>query len=133
MGSILLPETSMGLPVKISDELALRARGEAEASERSLTAQIEHWALLGAALEEVLGHRQALALKKAGHALSLQEALAHADSVEGQEAALRHVLARTDVRYEMDPADPKRLLRVSADGSRQAGRFVNRIFVPDPK
>lgn len=32
----------MGLPLRISDDIVLRAREEAEASDRSLTGQIEH-------------------------------------------------------------------------------------------
>ena len=121
----------MGLPVKLSEELALRARLEAEASERSITAQIEHWARLGAALEEVLGHRQALALKKAGRAVPLDRALSRAVSVEGQEAALRHLASTPELRYSTDPADPKRVLRIASDGSATRGRFVNRRFVAD--
>jgi len=34
----------MGMPVKLSDDLVLSARLEAEATDRSITAQIEHWA-----------------------------------------------------------------------------------------
>ena len=53
----------MGMPVKLSDELVLSARIEAEGADRSITAQIEHWAKLGRAAEVALGYTSATALK----------------------------------------------------------------------
>jgi hypothetical protein len=54
----------MGMSVKLSDDLALSARLEAEATDRSITAQIEHWAKLGRAVEAALKHADVLALKR---------------------------------------------------------------------
>ena len=52
----------MGMPVKLSDELVKVARKEAAAGDRSITAQIEHWAKLGRSVETALRHEDGLAL-----------------------------------------------------------------------
>ena len=44
--------SSMGQPVKLSDELVLDARLTGEIAERSLAGQIEYWAKLGRAAED---------------------------------------------------------------------------------
>ena len=56
----------MSMAVKLSDDLITEARAEAEASDRSLTSQIEHWARLGREIESVLQHDDVLNLKRAG-------------------------------------------------------------------
>src|SRR5438067_12319710 len=61
----------MPAPVKISDRLLARARAEAKGAHRSVTAQIEHWATLGRAVEVMTGHREVLALKRAGEHLAM--------------------------------------------------------------
>src|SRR6266496_3887413 len=51
----------MGMPVKLSDALVNVARKEAAAADRSITAQIEHWAKLGQSVEAALRHEDARA------------------------------------------------------------------------
>jgi hypothetical protein len=121
----------MGLPLRISDDIVLRAREEAEASDRSLTGQIEHWVKLGMAVEALLGHPEVLELKRRGKALSLEQAHAFAHSPAGKERARRHLAARKGPRYAADPERPDRVVRVEADGTRTRGRLVDRVFVPD--
>lgn len=43
-----------GVPVRLSDALTLRAREEAEISDRSLTEEVEHWARLGQVVERAI-------------------------------------------------------------------------------
>jgi hypothetical protein len=121
----------MGLPLRISDEIVLQARAEAEVSDRSLTGQIEHWVKLGMALEGVLGHRQAVALKRSGAAVPLSQALVQAESSEGQQRALEHLQATGQPRYGVDPTRPGSILRVNPDGTHTRGRFRQRVFIPD--
>ena len=121
----------MGLPLRISDDLVLQAREEAETSERSITGQIEHWARLGRAVEAVLSHPEARELKRQGKALSLPQAHALAHGPEGQERARAHLAARVQPLYEADPQRPGGLIRVEPDGTRTRGRLVERRFVPD--
>ena len=60
----------MGTPLKVSDSLFAVARQEAQAASRSITAQVEHWARIGRAVEALVAHRELLTLKKAGELLT---------------------------------------------------------------
>lgn len=131
----------MGMPVKISDELLGLVRAEAEMANRSLAAQVEHWARLGRAAEVVLQHQEALALKVSGGdadrafpdpprraaVLSILEAVA--DSLDRSTAAERIRKSRRPI-YGTDPAFPGMVVRIEPDGVRTPGRFENRRFVP---
>lgn len=120
----------MSMPLRIADEILVPARQEADASDRTLASQVEHWAKLGMAIERVLGREYALSLKRRGLAVDLNEALSHASSSAGQEQALA-ALKTSKVRYSADPSRPGRMVRISSDGSRTTGRFVKRTFVAD--
>jgi hypothetical protein len=122
----------MGLPLRISDEIVLKAREEAETSDRSITGQIEHWVRLGMAVEAVLDHGQTRELKRRGKALlSLEEALDLAESHEGRGEMRAHLAAKGQPLYSADPKRPGGIVREDPDGSRTRGRFVGRTFVPD--
>ncbi len=122
----------MGLPLRISDEIVLRAREEAETSDRSITGQIEHWVRLGMAVEAVLSHGQARDLKRHGKALlSLEDALAYAHSAEGREEMREHIEGANQPSYSADPERPEGIVRENPDGTRTPGKFVGRVFVPD--
>jgi ParD-like antitoxin of type II bacterial toxin-antitoxin system len=132
----------MPAPVKISDRLLARAKQEARDSHRSVTAQIEHWATLGRAVEVMAGHRDVLMLKRAGERLAMPSWVRR-DEVE---AALTHLLPDSDresvkarIRagggplYEADPEDTERVIQIAADGRRTRGRFEGRTFVSDER
>src|ERR1051325_1032227 len=125
----------MPAPVKISDRLLARAKQEARDSHRAVTAQIEHWATLGRAVEVMAGHRDVLMLKRAGERLAMPSWVRR-DEVE---AALTHLLHDSDresvkarIRpgggplYEADPEDTERVIQIAADGRRTRGRFEGR-------
>src|SRR5687768_16804377 len=61
----------MAAPVKVSDKLLALAKKEADSTHRSATAQIEHWATLGRAVEVMAAYRDVLALKRLGNALPM--------------------------------------------------------------
>jgi hypothetical protein len=61
----------MAAPVKVSDRLLALAKKEADSTHRSATAQIEHWATLGRAVEVMAAYRDVLALKRLGNALPM--------------------------------------------------------------
>lgn len=130
----------MGMPVKLSDDLVTLARAEAEASNRSIAAQVEHWARVGRAAERILQHEDTLALKRG---TSPQEAFPQEGKLEAVVAALEGVASSADratalarVRqgnrpvYGSDPRFPGLVVRIDPDGTRVPGRFENRQFVP---
>jgi hypothetical protein len=122
----------MGLPIKISEGLALAARTEAQAFERSIASQVEHWAQIGRAVEQVLGHDEVAALKRQAGMPELVAAMRKATSESGRQRALEHLRKLGGPRYSVDPTRRGGIIRVAADGSRSRGRFVRRRFVVDP-
>ena len=122
----------MSQPVKISDELILDARMTAEIAERSIAGQIEFWAQLGRAIEPLLEGSRALALRRAGAAVPLSECLGSVDSAAGRRRVLEFLETEPFPRYEPVPGSRGALVRVDADGTRTAGRFVDRKFQAFP-
>lgn len=132
----------MGMPVKLSDDLVLSARLEAEATDRSIAAQVEHWAKLGRAVEAALQHADTLALKGSGG--DLTKAFPNPSQRETVHALLEGIATTTDRAavtgwlqargkpvYGTDPRFPGRVVRIAPDGTRTPGYFENRRFVPD--
>ena len=129
----------MGMPVKLSDELVKLARREAEATERSITAQIEHWAKLGRSVETALRYEDVLALKRGDG--NLRSAFSGALTRQAIYHVLQNVAAATDrselartlkqsrVVYQSDPSGSGSIVRIEPDGTRTAGRFEKRRFV----
>lgn len=128
------------MPVKLSDELVRVARKEAAAAERSITAQIEHWAKLGRSVETALRHPDALAVKESEG--NLAAAFRERTTRESVYQLLRNVagardrleLARTLKRgrtvYETDSSKSGAIVRIAPDGTRTRGRLEKRTFVP---
>ena len=124
----------MGMPVKLSDDLVSDARQEAEATDRSLTAQIEHWARLGRNVEHVLRHEEILNLKRAGDAQAPPTPRAVLAAVrrvasDGARTELAATLRKGRTVYQ--DAGDGRVERIEPDGTRTLGRFVNRRFAAD--
>ena len=131
----------MGMPVKLSDLLVSAARAEAKATNRSITAQVEHWAKLGRAVEAALKHADLLELKRSKGDLDR----AFSDAARRDEVlSLLEEIARSSVRdviseklrargkpvYATDPAYPGMLVRIDPDGTRTPGNLENRKFIP---
>jgi len=115
-------------PVKLSDALVLDARLAGEILERSIAGQVEFWARLGRAIEPLLHGAQALALCRAGAARPLSRCLETVDSPEGLQRVAEYLQTVPYPHYEVAPDQPGLLVRIEADGTRTAGRFVNREF-----
>lgn len=129
----------MPSPVKVSDKLLALAKEEAQGTHRSATAQIEHWAMLGRAVEVMVAYRDVLALKRAGQTLPIptfvrreevKERLAQLlEDVDREQVKARIKAAGTPL-YTTDPEYPGMIVEVQADGSRRPGYLEGRRFVP---
>ncbi len=117
----------MSQPVKLSDNLVLDARLTGEVAERSIAGQIEFWAKLGRAVEPLLQGVQVMALSRAGAAKPLSECLDSVDSPKGRRRVAEHLESLPFPHYEAADT-PGLLVRISEDGVRTVGRFVNRQF-----
>lgn len=129
----------MPSPVKVSDKLLALAREEAQGTHRSATAQIEHWATLGRAVEVMVAYREVLALKRAGQTLPMptfvrreevHELLARlVEDVDRKNVKARIQTAGTPL-YTTDPEHPGMIVEIRADGTRTPGHLEGRRFVP---
>ncbi len=122
----------MSQPVKLSDSLVLDARLTSEVAERSIAGQIEFWAGLGRAIEPLLRLPDVLALRKAGATRPLSACLAEVGTPSGAQRLAAYLQTRPYPHYEADRKRPGLLVRIDEDGTRTAGRFVNRRFEPAP-
>jgi hypothetical protein len=131
----------MGLPVKLSETLVAAARSEAKATNRSITAQVEHWARLGCAVEATLSHGDMLALKLSGGDIAgafdaakkeeILELLREVASSTDRSAVKELIGAGEQAVYTTDPDHPGMLVRVEPDGTRVVGKLEGRNFVPE--
>jgi hypothetical protein len=117
----------MSQPVKLSDGLVLDARLIGGVAERSIAGQIEFWARLGRAIEPLLRMPEILALRGMGGAKPLSTCLADVDSAAGRQRVASYLQTRPFPHYEQEG---NHLVRIDKDGTRTAGRFVNRTFEP---
>ncbi len=115
----------MSQPVKLSDNLVLDARLVADAAKRSIAGQIEFWAALGRAIEPLLRTPEVLALQKAGENKPLSACLEDVDAPAGRQRVSKYLRTRPFPHYEQEGGH---LVRIDKDGTRTAGRFVNRQF-----
>ena len=122
----------MSQPVKLFDSLVLDARLTSEVAERSIAGQIEFWAGLGRAIEPLMRLPDVLALRRAGATRPLSACLAEVGTPAGTERVANFLNTRPYPHYEADRKRPGVLVRIDEDGSRTAGRFVNRRFEPTP-
>ncbi len=133
----------MGTPVKLSAALVDAARDEATAADRSLTAQIEHWATIGRAVEKLVPQSAVASLKRLGGGGAATPAMARRETVgrllEGlvrsndRGAVEKHLGTLGGPRYGTDPRYPGLLVRIEPDGTRTPGRLEGRVFVPATK
>ena len=131
----------MAVPVKVSDKLLALAKKEAEATHRSATAQIEHWATLGRAIEVMAAYGDVLALKRVGNALPMPASVPR-PAVHDLLAGLVSDPDREDVKarsraaggplYTIDRGGAAPVAEVMG-GRRTPGRLVHRRFVPARK
>jgi hypothetical protein len=129
----------MAVPVKVSDKLLALAKKEAEATHRSATAQIEHWATLGRAIEVLAAYGDVLALKRVGNALpmpatvsrqAVHDLLAGLASDPDRERVKARIRAAGGPLYTTDRRGAERVAEVTLGGRRTPGRLVHRRFVP---
>lgn len=118
----------MSQSVEISDAIVEDARKMAARMERSIAGQIELWAQMGRAIEQLLTGDRASALQRAGASRPLSECLAAVDSDQGRRRVRDYLASRPFPHYEPVPETPGLLVRIDEDGTRTLGRFVGRDF-----
>jgi len=130
--------------VKLSDQMVIRdIRSEAEASDRSMAGQVEHWVKIGQAVEAILGNAEVKVLKEN---LPFFHKQVSANSVElkiistvtrimmspDRDAVKAKILAPGVPVYEADPAHPGKVIRIMPDGTKASGRVKDGVFTSSP-
>src|SRR5215510_11525047 len=128
----------MAVPVKVSDRLLTLAREEARTTHRSATAQIEHWATLGRAVEVLASYQDVLVLKRTGQALPMP-AVVHRDTVQALLQRLVQDPDREGVRARIraggtsvstvDPKQPGRVIEIPPSDAPATERPARRHLV----
>lgn len=121
----------MGQPVKLSDQIVLDARLVGETAERSIAGQIEFWASLGRALEPVLRGDEVLRLRRRGATRPVSKLLGSVGTAAGRRRLKAVLDAKPFPHFEASRGRPGVIVKIDADGTRTAGRFVKRRFVPE--
>jgi ParD-like antitoxin of type II bacterial toxin-antitoxin system len=120
----------MSQPVKLSDSLVLDARITGEVVERSIAGQVEYWAKLGRAVEQLIQGPQVLLLCRNAASRPLSSCLETVDSAEGHQRVTDFLHSQPFPHYEPHPNQLGLLVQIEENGSRTVGRFVNRRFQP---
>jgi hypothetical protein len=115
--------------VNISEDLLRDAQKMADASERTLSEQIEFWAKSGRALEPLL-HGESIAELQHHSARPLSEAIRDVDTEAGRKRVRDYLEAGPFPRFEAVKDAPNLLRKIDEDGTQTVGKFVNRVFVP---
>ncbi len=119
----------MSQAVKLSDSLVLEARLAGEAVERSIAGQVEFWARLGRSVERVLDGQRVMELCSKSQD-SLADSFAKLGTPEGRDMVNAYLDSRPFPHFRPYPGRRGVFERIDEDGTRLAGRFVNRQFVP---
>jgi ParD-like antitoxin of type II bacterial toxin-antitoxin system len=125
--------------VKLSSSIALAARKAAKVADRSLTAQIEHWARLGMQVDEELTGSAMLTMKKGnwstdGQPQEIKEIQAYLNrlSLPGNatELSLASGILEGETTYSRENGV---LIRTNPDGTETPGQMKGKTFVPFPE
>ena len=127
----------MAIPLRLSEKLIEKARKEARSSMRSVPKQIEHWARIGQEVEPFLSTTDLTALANGEVKIQIvrkKSGPVDVDSVfselekDRSEGSLHSKVVQSKVWYEASKKKSGFLDRVSANGKRETGRFVDGIF-----
>lgn len=105
----------MSQPVKLSDALVLDARLAGESVKRSISGQVEFWALLGRAIEPLLQGDRVVALCRNAATRPLSEIVDSIDSPKGRRRVAEFLQTQPYPHFEGHPSVPgfsSRLMRM---------------------
>lgn len=132
----------MSIPIRVSDELLEGAKQQIKMSLRSVTKQIEFWALIGKEAEVnmtpadvaalVNGEVEIKVLRKKSSPVDFDSVF---NEVEADRKAgiIKSKVLKDKVWYEEDDKNPGMFFRMTSEGSKTLVKFVDGKFVPFKK
>lgn len=141
LGGILPPSTDSmsSVAIKITSSIADAARAAAKLADRSLTAQIEHWARLGMDADEKLTGSAMMAMKQGDWETSakpqdLEEIRSYLARLstpgKATELALASGFLNGKTTYSREDGV---VVRTNPDGSETRGQMNGKEFIPCPE
>lgn len=119
----------VSLPAAFADAL----REQADVSNRSMAAQLEHWARIAKAVEMIAPTNSITRVKSAKNSTDILNALASFVMEPNVDALRSRLNSSGVVRYGPDPAHPSSVLEYRPDGTIARGSFnAEGDFLPDP-
>jgi hypothetical protein len=118
-------------PRRIDTTLLARAESSGAIFHRSGTEQLEHWAILGAAVETVLGLSSVAKMKTIGQTYDLDEMLSKTGLAAANKDLARSLEKQPFPQYSVDPKSPKGVVMHLKGGRKIHGRVVNGVFTPN--
>jgi hypothetical protein len=112
-----------------SDSLILEARLAAEPRNRSIDDQVELWARLGRAVDDVLGGPRIAEMMRNGTIKPLSECVASIDTPEGRARFFAYLETLPFPHFKAHPDKPNLLIRIETDGTQSVGRFKGREWL----
>lgn len=129
----------MSIPIRVSDELLEGAKQQIKMSLRSVTKQIEFWALIGKEAEInmtpadvaalVNGEVEIKVLRKKSNPVDFDDIFNEIES-DRKSGVIRSKVVKDKVWYEEDDKNPGIFFRMTSEGEKSLGKFVNGKFVP---
>lgn len=125
--------------LKISASIAQAAREAALVADRSLTAQIEHWARLGMEVDEKLTGSAMQAIKRGRWETQAtprdqEEIRSYLSSLSVPGTATAVALAsgflKGQTTYSVEPTEPGVIVRTNPNGTRTRGKMRGKEFFP---
>jgi hypothetical protein len=105
----------------------------AKVEQRSIAGQVEYWAQLGKLVDSLLEGRSRTAALEKSRNKPLSELVASIGTREGDARLHAYLESEPFPHFSAHPTRKGILVRTDADGTISLGRFVDRLFIVEPK
>lgn len=130
----------MSIPIRVSDELMEDAKQQIKMSLRSVTKQIEFWANIGKEAEMnmtpadvaalVNGEVEIKVLRKKSEPVDFDSVFGEIES-DRKSGKIKDKVIKDNIWYEENSKNPGMFFRMTRDGGKTLGRFIDGKFVPE--
>lgn len=132
----------MSIPIRVSDELMEDAKHQVKMSLRSVTKQIEFWANIGKEAEMsmtpadvvalVSGEVEIKVIRKKSQPVDFDRIFSQIES-DRSVGKIKDKVIKDSVWYEEDTKNPGLFFRMTKEGEKVLGKFIDGKFVPEKK
>ncbi len=130
----------MSIPIRVSDELMEDAKQQIKMSLRSVTKQIEFWANIGKEAEMnmtpadiaalVNGEVEIKVLRKKSEPIDFENVFSEIES-DRKSGKIKEKVIKDNIWYEENNKIPGMFFRMTKEGGKTLGKFVDGKFVPE--